>query len=147
VIFHQPGPLTDYLRVNRGRRFRVIYQPQSGEIDSHFRAVCRIVRAFGWMVFAVDELDMMSGPRWGSSWMCPEFYHLVNYGRHSRVSMLATARYPNQVPRGFTSQCAAFYLFRTSEPKHVKYFEEYIGADVARRLPSLPKYEFVRVDP
>jgi hypothetical protein len=144
VLIHQPGQLQEYLRINRGRRVRVVYQPRAGSLDAHFQAVCAIVRAFGWLVLAVDELDTVSGPRWGSSWMCQEFYHLVNYGRHCRVSLLATARYPNAVPRGYTSQCTSMSLFRITEPKHLKYFEEYIGAENTSRLPSLPKYQYLR---
>jgi hypothetical protein len=143
VLIHQPGDLERYLRVNHGRRFRILYQPRSGKIDDHFRAVCRIVQAFGWMVFAIDEIDIVSGPHWGSTWMCPELYHLVNYGRHCRVSMLATARYPNAVPRGYTSQCTSMCLFRVTEPKHLRYFEEYIGSENTARLPSLPKYHYL----
>ena len=115
---------------------RVCYQPRSGDVDAHFQAVCKIVRAYGWLVFAIDELDIVSGPRWGSSWMCPELYHLVNYGRHCRVSLLATARYPNAVPRGYTSQCASMSLFRITEPKQLKYFEEYSARKTPRA--SLP---------
>lgn len=144
VVVHQPGQMQQYMRINRGRRVRVVYQPIGGSIDEHFRAVCRIVRAFGHLAFGIDELDMVSGARWGSSWMCDELYHLVNYGRHCRVALLATARYPNAVPRGYTSQCTSMRLFRITEPKHLKYFEEYIGAEDAARLPSLPKYQYLR---
>lgn len=143
VLAHQPGDLEIYLRANRGRRFRVLYQPTSGDIDAHFRAVCRIVRAFGQMVFAIDEIDMVCGNRWGSSWMCPELYYLVNYGRHSKLAMLATARWPSSVPRGYTSQCISMRLFRTTEPAHLKYFQDYIGAEDSRRLPSLPKFHYL----
>lgn len=143
VILHQPGELEQYLRANRGRRVRIVYQPVSGDIEQHFRAVCRIVRAFGWLVFGIDELDMVSGAHWGPSWMCPELYHLVNYGRHCRVSLLATARSPNQVPRGFTSQCTTMRLFRITEPKQIRYFEEYIGKENAARLSSLSPYTYL----
>jgi hypothetical protein len=90
-IISQPGELENYLRVNRARRFRVLYQPRAGSLDEHFQAVCTVVRAFGSMILGVDELDMLCGSQWGDSRMPPEFYHLVNYGRHCRVSMLATA--------------------------------------------------------
>ncbi len=143
VLIHQPGDLERYLRVNRARRFRVVYQPRSGDVDEHFRAVCRTVRAFGWMVLAIDEIDIVSGAHWGPSWMCAELYHLVNFGRHCRVSLLATARYPNAVPRGYTSQCTSMRLFRTTEPKHLRYFEEYIGAENASKLRSLPPYNYL----
>lgn len=139
----QPGELAEYLRVNRGRRFRVLYQPRSGDLDAHFRAVCKVVRAIGWMIFGMDELDMMCGARWGDTRMPPELYHLVNYGRHCRVSMLATARRPMNVARGYTSQCQAMRLFYMRERADVRYFEEYIGNEDAARLPSLPKYHYL----
>jgi hypothetical protein len=142
-LITQPGELELYLRANKGRRFRVLYQPQSGDLDAHFRAVCTIVRAFGWLIFGMDELDMMCGPRWGDSRMPPELYHLVNYGRHCRVSMLATARRPMNVARGYTSQCQTMRLFYMRERADVRYFEEYIGQEDARRLASLPRYHYL----
>ena len=142
-LISQPGALEQYLRVNRERRFRVLYQPRAGDLDAHFRAVCTIVRAFGEMVLGVDELDMLCGPRWGDSRMCPEFYHLVNYGRHCKVSMLATARRPMNVARGYTSQCLSMRLFCMTERTDLKYFEDYIGRDDSARLPGLPKYQYL----
>ncbi len=142
----QPGELMEYLRLNRGRRFRVLYQPREGDLDAHFRAVCKIVRAFGWLIFGMDELDMMCGPRWGDSRMPPELYHLVNYGRHCRVSMLATARRPMNVARGYTSQCQTMRLFYTRERADVRYFEEYIGQEDAARLTRLKKYHYLKWD-
>jgi hypothetical protein len=142
-IVSQPGELAEYLKVNRGRRFRVLYQPRSGDPVAHFQAVCAIVRAIGWMILGIDELDMVTGPRWGDSRMPPEFYHLVNYGRHVRVSMLATSRRPMSVPRGFTSQCMEMRLFGMTERADLKYFEDYIGQEDAQRLATLQKYQFL----
>lgn len=143
VIITQPGELARYLRTNAGRRFRVLYQPRAGDVQAHFRAVCTIVRAVGWMVFGIDELDMMCGAEWGAKRMPPEFSHLVHYGRHCRVSMLATARRPMDVARGFTSQCESMRLFSMQEETDLKYFERYIGEQDARRLPSLPKWRYL----
>jgi hypothetical protein len=142
-VFSQPGQLEAYLRVNRGRRFRILYQPRSGNVQEHFRAVCTIVRAFGSMIFGVDELDMLCGSEWGANRMPDEFYHLVNYGRHCKVSMLATARRPMSVARGFTSQCLQMRLFCMTERADLKYFEDYIGEEDARRLSALDKYQFL----
>jgi hypothetical protein len=142
-VISEPGPLRDYLVLNRGRRFRVLYQPRAGDLDAHFEAVCTIVRAVGWLIFAVDELDKLCGPRFGDSRMTPAFYHLVNYGRHERVSMIATARRPTSVARGYTSECLKMFLFRITEKADLKYFEDYIGAENAARLPSLEPYQFL----
>jgi len=142
-LISQPGHLETYLRANRGRRFQVLYQPRSGELDDHFRAVCVIVRAFGWMIFGIDELDLHCGPRWGDSRMPKEFYHLVHFGRHARVSMLATARTPPSVARGYTSQCSEMRLFHMSEENYLKYFENRIGRANAAILPTLPKYRYL----
>ena len=142
-LISQPGELQTYLRANRGRRFRVLYQPRQGSLDTHFRAVCLIVRAFGSMIFGIDEFDMLCGSRWGDTRMPPEMYHLVNYGRHCRVSMLATARRPMNVARGFTSQCQTMRLFHMREKADLKYFEEYIGQSDTARLSSLPKFHYL----
>jgi hypothetical protein len=142
-IITQPGDLSAYLSVNRGRRFQVLYQPRSGDLGHHFQCVCAVVRAHGWMIFGIDELDMLCGAKWGDSRMPPEFYHLVNFGRHERVSMIATARRPMSVARGFTSQCAEMRLFYMREKADLKYFEDYIGQEDARRLSTLPKFHFL----
>jgi hypothetical protein len=142
-IIAQPGDLEAYLRANRGRRFRILYQPRGGDLGKHFQAVCVIVRAFGWMIFGVDELDMLCGPSWGDSRMPPEFYHLVNYGRHERVSMLATARRPMSVARGYTSACVEMRLFCMTERADLKYFADYIGEVNSQRLATLQKYQFL----
>jgi hypothetical protein len=143
VMVHEPGPLKEYLKRNHQKRFRILYQPRAGNMDAHFAAVCVIVKVFGWMILGVDELDMLSGNRFGSIAMSPEFYHLVNYGRHSRLSMIATARDPVQVPRGFTSQCREMRLFRITEDRYVKYFESKIGAVNSNRLYTLKPYQFL----
>ena len=142
----QPGELIAYLRANRGRRVRVLYQPREGDLDAHFAAACATVRAFGWLILGIDELDMMCGARWGDTRMPPALYHLVNYGRHCRVSMLATARRPMNVARGFTSQCQTMRLFHMRERADVRYFEDYIGRDDAARLSTLDKYQYLKWD-
>lgn len=142
-LFSQPCDLVEYLRVNCRRRFRILYQPRAGSVQDHFRAACKIVRAFGSMIFGIDELDMLCGAEWGDSRMPLEFYHLVNYGRHCRVSMLATARRPMSVARGFTSQCLQMRLFGMTERADLRYFEDYIGQEDAFRLPSLQKYQYL----
>jgi hypothetical protein len=136
----QPGELKEYFRRPRGR---VIYQPNCGDMDEHFRAVCRLVLAAGQCIFAVDEMDMFCGPQWGDKRMPPELYNIANYGRHSQVSMPFTAREPMRVARGLTSSALEMRLFQMNEPDYLKYFLGFIGID-ANKLPSLPKYHYLR---
>jgi len=143
MVIHQPSVLAEYLRVNRGRRFRVLYQPRAGDLDKHFQAVCTIVRAFGWMIFGVDELDKLCGARWGDMRMPPELSHLVNYGRHERVSMIATARRPRAVPRGYTAE-SEMLLFQMQERADLDYFADLVGEETAERLRSLPRFVYLR---
>ena len=94
------------------------------------------------MILAVDELDKLSGARWGETRMCPEFYHLVNYGRHERVSMVATARRPKAVPAGYRGE-AEMRVFRLKESGAIEYFEEELGRDTAARLRSLAPFYYL----
>lgn len=142
-LLTQPGELIEYLRVNRNRRFRVLYQPRTGDPSQHFHSVCVVVRAVGSMIFAVDELDMHCGAQWGDRRMDPGFYDLVNYGRHYRVSLVATARRPTSVARGFTSQCVQMRLFGMREQADVRYFQEFIGQSNATRVTSLEKFQYL----
>ena len=142
-LIMQPAELKEYLRLNRARRFRINYQPRGGDLAEHFIAVCAIVRAYGWMILAVDELDMLCGPQWGDRRMPPEFYHLVNYGRHVRVSLMATARRPTSVARGYTSQCVQMRLFGMREKADLKYFADFIGESNVTAAARLEKYQFV----
>lgn len=142
-VISTAAELEAYLRVNRGRRFRILFQPRSGNLDDHFRAVCVLVRVCGFMIFAIDELDKLCGQRWGDSRMPPEFYHLVNYGRHERVSMIATARNPKAVARGYTAE-SEMRIFRVEERSYRDYFAERMGEEAAERLASLPRFFYLR---
>jgi hypothetical protein len=142
-VFSQPGPLVDYFRANRGRRVRVCYVPMDEFPEAHMIAVAKIVRAFGNLIFCVDEIDTFCGSEWGVKGMPVELYNLAHYGRHYHVSMLCTARDPASLSIRFRSQCEFMRLFRTDEERYVKYFEARIGKANAAKLPALPKTYFL----
>ncbi len=141
--FNQPGPLVEYLKINRGRRVRVVYVPRDEWPEKHLIAVCLAVRAFGNLILCVDEIDSFCGPEWGHKGMPPALYNLAHFGRHYRVSMLCTARDPSTLSIKFRSQCAFMRIFRTSEKRYVKYFEARIGKANAAKLPTLKKTYFL----
>lgn len=139
----QPGELKDYLRANLKRRFRVRYEPRDEFADEHFRLICLVVRAVGSMIFTVDEVDYFCGPHHGPKGMPEELYNLAHFGRHYKVSMLATARDPASLSIRFRSQCESMRIFRTDEERYVKYFEQRIGKANASKLPTLAKFQYL----
>ena len=142
VIISDPDTLENYLRVNRGRRFQVVYQPRTGDLDTHFRGWCRTVAAFGWMIACVDEVDKFCGPRWGPKWMPPELAHLVDYGRHCRVSMIVTARRPQGVAAALKAECE-WRIFRLKDGKALDSLADEIGDENLPRIRELPKYYYL----
>ena len=142
-VFNQPGPLKEHMLANRGKRVRVCYVPLDEFPVEHMRAVALTVRAFGSMIFAIDEIDTFCGAEFGEKRMPPELYNLAHFGRHYKVSMLATARDPVSLSIRFRSQCEFMRIFRTSEERYVKYFEARIGRENAAKLPTLQKTYFL----
>ena len=142
VLITDGDKLEEYLRVNRGRRYRICYQPRTGDIDEHFRRWCRIVAAFGWQIAAVDEVDKFCGPRWGPKWMPPELAHLVDYGRHCRVSMIVTARRPQGVAAALKAE-SEWRIFRLKDGKALDTLADEIGEENLPRIRELPKYYYL----
>jgi hypothetical protein len=143
VPFSNPERLQAYLRKNRGRRVRVCYVPQDEYPDVHCAAVCLMVRAFGWMILCIDEIDTFCGAEHGVKGMPMELYNLAHYGRHYRVSMLCTARDPASLSIRFRSQCGSMRIFRTTEDRYVDYFKARIGKVNAGKLVTLQKTYFL----
>lgn len=142
-VFSQPGPMKEYMLANRGRRARIVYVPLDVQPLQHLVAVCLMVRAFGSMIFCIDEIDEFCGQEFGARGMPDELYNLCHYGRHFQVSMLCTARDPVSLSKRFRSQCAFMRIFRTDEEAYVKYFAARIGKANAAKLPTLPQTYFL----
>lgn len=151
--FHQPGQLKAFLRTHLNSPFRVLYQPMltppawndgnpdhNAGLTQHFNAVVHLAIACGRLHLAIDEIDRFTS----ASWMPPGLAYLVNQGRHVQVSMIATARRPQQIPREFTSQAHLFEIFRMTEPRDLAYLAQFIGDSTAAKLPNLAPYSFLR---
>jgi hypothetical protein len=144
-VIGEPEQLVAYLRANRGRRYHVLYQPRRGNLDQHFSDVCTIVKAIGWMIFAVDEIDKLCGARFGDSRMPPCLYELVNYGRHHRVSMIATARWPKSVAPGYRNE-AELRVFRL-KAETADAIRGDLGDEAAARAITLDRFYYLRILP
>ena len=123
---------------------RVRYVPTSGDMADHFRRVCALARAVGNLVLGADELDNFCDSSWGPKRMPPELNAIVQYGRHFRVAMLGVTRVPQEVARGYRSQCERFLMFHTDDPDHLEALAKFCGQDIAAKLPSLPKYRYLQ---
>ena len=150
---HQPGELKAFLRTHLNSGFRVLYQPlltapawnagepdHSADLIGHFNAVVHLAIACGRLILAFDELDRVTS----ANWMPAGLAYLVNQGRHVQISMIATARRPQQIPREFTSQAHLIEIFRMTEPRDLRYLAEFIGDATAARLPHLAAFSFLR---
>jgi hypothetical protein len=143
-IVGKPGNLKEAIRANPNN-FKIVYQPMFGDRAAHFEAVCAIVKAVGWCVFGVDEVDRHTTANIVELKLkTPSLHDLIEYGRHYRVAGLFTARKPSQVPRALTSECAEFRLFRTTENLYVRYWADTIGdTKTADSLRTLPKFHYL----
>lgn len=158
VTFHSPGPLKLFLaeRLSSSSRFRVMYQPLSGDLQEHFEAVTQMALTFGrlgpGLIYAIDEVDRFCDngrlkvpkQKAGEPSRDPALKDLINYGRHRKVSAICTSRRPAQVARELTSQCAEIRCFRTTEPRDIRYFADIMGDTAANKLPSLGQYQYLR---
>jgi hypothetical protein len=138
--------LREYLsqRLSSAARFRIMYQPFTGELEHHFEAVTALALAYGkngpGIIYAVDEIDKFCT----ASFVPPAMKDLINYGRHRKVSMICTSRRPAQVARELTSQCSEIRCFRTTEPRDIRYFSDIMGDTAAQKLPALGEYQYLR---
>ena len=64
-------------------------------------------------------------------------------GRHQGCRVFAAAQRPHKVSRDLTANCDTIYAFRCTEPRDLKYLEEYVYEENAARLRSLGDYHFL----
>lgn len=140
VPVSQPGELRALLMRQGGEDFRFLYTPTQGDGLQHFEAVNLMVRKCRHLLYAVDEVDKYQQPGFAP----PEFYELLNYGRHAEVAMIGTARRPAQVSKEYTYGLSEVVAFAFTEPGDLKYFEAKCGGTAANQLPSLGKYAYLR---
>lgn len=136
--------LAEYLAESSTGKFRIVYQPQfqvSGDEDlilKEFNFVCRCVGRQKNMVFVVDEIDRCINRDYTMK-------NLIQTGRHSGISIVATTIRYTDTTRDFTAQCDSVISFQCTEPGDVRYFRDRFG-DLAEQLPNLPLYHYVRKD-
>lgn len=122
-----------FAKVSSGREYHVIARPRS---DEDMEAVMDVAANATDLVFVVDEIDRWCTP----TKQHPALRHLVHYGRHQAVSLVAAARRPANVSRDFTAECDSLVCFAMREPRDLEYLASYM--DVSR-VPELPPLSYV----
>lgn len=124
-------------KVYRGP-FRIIYQPLDPE--SEFDQICSQVWLCENLTFLVEEVDRYARPLA----MSVPFKEIIQRGRHHDITFIGVTQRPHGVDKLITSQSKAMYIFNTTEPRDIKYFEDVVGSDVVKKLAELKEYEFVK---
>ena len=117
--------------------FRIIYQPLDPEQE--FDTVCELIWQCGQVTFLVEEVDRYARPLA----MSVALKEIVQRGRHRDITLIGVTQRPHGVDRLLTSQAKAMYIFNTTEPRDIKYFQDVVGESVVAKLSELKEYEFV----
>jgi hypothetical protein len=83
-----------------------------------------------------EEADSFMEPGKLPQWA----FALVNQGRHRRIRLVACARRPARFSRDLTANASRISVFRTTEPRDLKYLSDYVGQENADLLPRLQDY-------
>jgi len=103
--------------------------------EEAFEFANRCALAAGDMVLIWDEVDRFST----AARMPTHAKRIVNAGRHAGLRVFACSRRPYMMNRELTALATRMAIFRTTEPRDLKYFAEYVGA-AAEGIPDLAAY-------
>ncbi|MCK5296197.1 MAG: hypothetical protein KAJ75_04840 [Alphaproteobacteria bacterium] len=73
----------------------------------------------------------------------PVAYKLLNSGRHRGLRIFAASRRPQRIPRDLTALCTKIYIFQTTEPRDLKYFQELVSEEIPKIIRALKRYHYV----
>jgi hypothetical protein len=121
------------------KEFLVSLVPQGDEIEPEFIEVCGECYDAGNMMFAVEEVPMLTKP----GFMPRRFNKMVRLGRHRNVSILYTAQRLSECPRALTSATDIFVLFCHAEPRDLDAIAERCGREVSEKVQNLGAHGFL----
>lgn len=134
VVSH---PLELYREIRGKQTFAAIYRPPYGvDVREHFPWLCRVALHVGNLWFMVDELpkcvDRNRSPR--------EWDELIAEGRHALVRIVAMSQRPQKVSRDLTENASRVYVFRTHEPRTLKYYRDFMDDAALEKIKGLPDH-------
>ena len=117
--------------------FRIIYRPLSPKDEIGWLAVA--VFALGNLTFVVEEIDSICTP-----FDIPlPMQSIIQRGRHKNIELIGVTPAPFGIHRDLTRQAKDIFIFRTSEPRDIKYLRQLLGERIEPKLAALEQYEFV----
>lgn len=127
-------PLELFKTIRRAKRFFIVYRPTDARKE--FPWIARIAYEIGELCLVAEEISWAISP----AKMDPRIEILIRMGRHKGVELIGISRRPAEVNRDLTANAGTIHIFRTTEPRDIKYFRDLLGRDAAERLPRLPEY-------
>ncbi|HUS71934.1 MAG TPA: hypothetical protein VMY06_02625 [Sedimentisphaerales bacterium] len=138
VVIQSLAELSTFWEKVYRKKFRIIYQPLDPELE--FDAICELVWQCENMTFLVEEVDRYARPLA----MSLPFKEIIQRGRHHDITFIGVTQRPHGVDKLITSQAKAMYIFNTTEPRDIKYFQEVVGDGVIEKFAELKQYEYVK---
>ncbi len=113
--------------------------PAGDDFEAEFSEICVEVYDQGNMMFAVEEIPMLST----AGYVPKKFNKIVRLGRHRNLSILYTAQRLSECPRALTSATDVFVLFCHSEPRDLEAISDRCGGEIARKVQDLGDHGFL----
>ena len=136
VFYDLPAMVVFWYKVYR-RRFRLIYRP-TNDVEE-FDQVCDLAYKCGNLALVAEELDLFCPPRQ----LTPGIRHILKRGRHADITFIGVTQRPYGIDRTVTALANEVYVFKTDEPRDIKYLCERLGDGIAAKLAALQPYEYV----
>lgn len=138
VVIASLPELSEFWHKVYRRPFRIIYQPLDPEQE--FDLICELVWGCENMTFLVEEVDRYARPLA----MTLPFKEIIQRGRHRDITFIGVTQRPHGVDKLITSQAKVMYLFNTTEPRDIQYFQDVVGGEVIEKFAELKEYEYVK---
>lgn len=117
--------------------FRLIYRPLQDQPE--FEEICELAYKCGNLTLVAEELDIFAQPQR----MTLAFQQLIKRGRHKDIRFVGITQRPFGIDRTITSQADRIFVFKTDEPRDVKYLCELLGEEIRAELEALEPYEYL----
>ena len=102
--------------------------------------MCSALWKIGGGTLVLDEADAFSSAE------APCFDEAIRYGRNRDISIITGCRRPAEISRNVTAGCDVAYCLVTHEPRDIEYYRDFLGDDLAFKLPELPPHHGIYKD-